>query len=158
MRFSWICVLLSTVCAAISLLACTIPAVAEIVTTTCVETVAGESVTKNIRIDTARLEVTIRQRGNRTAEHYSNTTEKAKIDKKDSEVTQILKVFAVDADKSVSITDNKVVWTADMGYTEFRAEYDRATHRLVEITSQLSHESYIRIPREAKPPHEYKCR
>jgi hypothetical protein len=145
-----------------SLLAGTFPASAEIIAMTCVETIAGgtegDPITESIRINTAKPEVTVLKRGDPTIEHYSNTTEKEKVNAANAESAQILRALGVDIEKSVSIAGNKVVWTSSQSFILFRAEYDRETNQLVEITSEQYHESVIRFVRKLPPPHEYTCR
>jgi hypothetical protein len=144
-----------------TLIAGTFQASAETMAITCVETVTGgtqgDPVTKSIRIDTEKLEVTVRQRGARTAEHYSNTTEKEKTHAANPLAAQILRELGVNPEKSVSITDNTVAWTSSQSWILFRAEYDRATNRLVEITSEKPHESVIKFAKKSPPSHEYAC-
>jgi hypothetical protein len=159
---TWRLVKLAAAVAVASLFAGAFPASAEVMAITCVETVAGgwnsNPVTKSIRIDTSKPEATVRQRGDRAIEHYSNTIEKEKINAADPEVAKALMGVTPDTEKSVSVAGSAVVWTSTFGFTSFRAEYDRVTHRLVETSSVLPHESYIRLPSRPRPPHEYACR
>jgi hypothetical protein len=163
MRFNWTGpVILTAAMATASLLAGASPVSAEIISITCIETIAGGSegdpVTKNIRIDTTKLEVTVRQRNDPTIERYSNATGKDKINAANTLAAQIRRDLGIDVEKSVTIADNTIVWTLSQSFKLFRSTYNRATSRLVETMKEQPHESVIKSAQGPPPPHEYICK